>query len=417
MQDTTSFGLKGYFEWKKGKRIRLGLASSLLAPYWDGLARRMFEQGYGWHSVRRTIEIAKPFAAYAQLQGVYDAGELTEDLVERYLKVRRLRESPWCLRRLLSFLRERGILRTGSDSQDTPRHELLDEYLRFLLEHRGISTGRIDEHRRHAGAFLEALGESAERSTIGKLDVSTVFRFVTDRAATLTRSQRKAMCAALRTFLRFLHLREYVERDLSSTVPVIPSFKLDRVPQGLEREDIAKILNVVDRSTPVGRRDYAILLVLATYGIRNGQLCALRLDDVDWRQDTLRVRAAKGGRDALLPLQPAVGNAVVDYLQHGRPAWPFRELFLRVRAPMGPLRGNLNDIIRPYARKAGVTTPQTSPRAWRHACATRLLSNGHSLKTIGDMLGHRNIETTFIYTKVDVEMLRQAALDWPEVQP
>lgn len=150
--------------------------------------------------------------------------------------------------------------------------------------------------------------------------------------------------------------------------------------------------------------------------MRSGQVCGLRLDDLDWRHETLRVRAAKDGRNTLLPLPPAVGEALIDYLRHGRPTWPAREIFLRARAPMGALRGNLTNIIKLYAQKAGLALPSFSPHAWRHACATRMLVQGHALKTIRDVLGHRSIETTAIYTKVDIEQLRHAALEWPEVR-
>jgi integrase len=156
-----------------------------------------------------------------------------------------------------------------------------------------------------------------------------------------------------------------------------------------------------------------MLLLLATYGIRAGQLCALRLDDIDWRRQTVRIRAAKGGRDTLLPLRPSVGEAIVEYLRNARPRSSRRQLFLRVRAPIQALTGSVSTQIRPYALRAGVAPP-FGAHAWRHACASRLLAQGHPLKTIRDVLGHRSIESTFIYTKVDIGMLRQAALDWPE---
>ncbi len=205
-----------------------------------------------------------------------------------------------------------------------------------------------------------------------------------------------------------------MERDLSAVVPVIPTFKLDRLPPVIQPEAIDKILGAVDRSTVVGRRDYAMLLVLATYGLRAGQLCDLRLEDFDWRQETLRIRGVKGGEDVLLPLRPAVGEAVVAYLRNGRPSVATsRAVFLRVRAPLGPLGGNLTNLIKPYARLAGLTQVPLGAHAWRHGCASRMLASGQSLKTIRDTLGHRSIETTFIYTKADVEQLREAALDWP----
>jgi len=414
--DTRTSGVNAYFI-RMGFRARL--RACLLAPYWDDLIETMCGRGYSRHVIYATIHHALWFAEFAATRGVGDARGLTDELVIRYHGTcpqhpRMAAESRRYLRWVMGFLRAGGILPAVRAAPVTASLPLLDEYLRFLADHRGIGVRRIERHRVHVQAFLESLGPPDTVIPAG-LDAGAVFRFITTRAPALGRSERKSMCAALRTFLRFLRLRGALTQDLAAVVPVIPSFKLDRLPRGIAWEDIQKILAVVDRSTPMGRRDYALLLVLATYGIRSGQLCALRLADIDWRHDTLRVRAAKGGRDTVLPLRPVVGEALVDYLRHGRPTWPVREVFLRIRAPRGPLRGNLTNIIKPYARTAGVSAPSFGPHAWRHACATRMLAHGHALKTIRDVLGHRSIETTFIYTKVDIERLRLAALEWPEV--
>jgi integrase len=181
-------------------------------------------------------------------------------------------------------------------------------------------------------------------------------------------------------------------------------------------EDIQKTIRAVDSASVKDRRNRALLLILATYGMRIGQIRALRLDDLDWRAGTIRFHGVKGGRDVVLPLTTEVGEALVAWLQV-RPRVAFREVFLRLRAPIRPLRSNLYPLIERYARKAGVTAPIVGARTWRHGRATRMLERGVSLKTIRDMLGHRSIDSTFIYTKVDLPMLRQAALEWPGGEP
>ncbi len=408
-----------YGRWKRRRRIRSTLEQGLFAPYWDDLASFLFQQGYSWYTVRRVIELAKPLATYAEKQrGVRDVAALSDEIVTGYVEGRPRNESRPCLRLLLRFLRDRGIVPPAAEPSVSTRshHPVVDEFLDFLRDHRGTGQGTAEQHRRHVEALLSALGHQAQGEEFRSLSGASVQRFITSRAGELSRGQRKAMCAALRTFLRFLFLRGYTSLDLVSAVPIIPSFKLERVPTAISTDAIERILAAVDRSTLVGRRDYAMLLLLATYGVRAGQLCALRLDDIDWRRQLLRIPGAKGGRDAAYPLHPAVGEAIVDYLRHGRPVgWSVRQLFLRVRAPVGPLRGVLANTIKPYARKAGVEVPSLGAHAWRHACATRMLAKGQSLKTIRHMLGHRSIETTFIYTKVDLGALRQAALEWPEV--
>lgn len=414
-QSPSASAIEKYF---KRRRFRARLSACMLAPYLDDLTAWLTERGRPQGAIYETLRNALRLAEFAVREGICDPTLLTDDLVDRLLvgvagQPRLHKEVRLSLRRVMAFLRERGVVPAPRSSPVEPDPPLIAEYLRYLRDHRGIGESRVQLHRRHVSAFVEAI-EGAGKS-ISQLDAAGIFRFVTTRAQGMSRSQRKSMCAALRSLLRFLHLRGDIPSELSTAVPVIPSFKLDRLPAVIALVDIERILAAVDRSTPIGRRDYAMLLVLATYGIRAGQLCALRLEDIDWRHEMIRIRGAKGGGDTLLPLRPAVGQAVVDYLRHGRPSvGSWREVFLRVRAPIGPLAGAVQNIIKPYARKAGLTDIPLGAHAWRHGCASRMLASGQSLKTIRDTLGHRSIETTFIYTKVDIEKLREAALEWPE---
>jgi integrase/recombinase XerD len=412
-----SDSIENYFG-RRGFRARL--QACMLAPHWDELAAWLVARGHPDRQVYETLRHGLRLAEFADSLGIHGPGLLTGDLVDRCLadvsgQPRLHRDRRLCVLRVMAFLRERG-LSPVPPSPEEPNKPLVAEYLHYLREHRGTGEESVQRHRRHVCAFVDAV-EGKDGST-RQLDADRIFRFVTKRAQGMSRSQRKAMCAALRSFLRFLHVRGDISSDLSMAVPVIPSFKLDRLPAVLSLADIERILSVIDRSTAIGRRDYAMLLVLATYGLRAGQLCALRLDDIDWRHETMRIRGAKGGRDVMLPLRPSVGQAIVDYVRHGRPSGgSWREVFLRVRAPIKPLAGVVHNIIKPHARRAGLSGVPLGPHAWRHACASRMLASGQSLKTIRDVLGHQSIETTFIYTKIDISKLREAALEWPEVTP
>jgi site-specific recombinase XerD len=407
-------GFEHYLRWKREKPLRpLHLDRGLLAPHWDNIAFAMFERDYSWYCVRQTILTSRAFATYAESVGVSDVAALSDDLIDQHVQVRPRRYGKRSLERLMFVLRERGVVpRATVEAPTLP--PLLDEYLRFLEAHRALSERGRYLHRIHVHALLESLGEAGSPSGVGDLQIAAIHRSITARAPSLDRDGRKRMCTAVRSFLRFLYLRGHVDRDLSSAVPVIPDFRLGRLPRSIAWEDLQKILAVIDRSTDTGCRDYAIMMILATYGIRAGQLVALRLDDIDWRRGTIHVPAAKAGRDMVLPLLPQVGEAIVQYVRRSRPDWPFRQLFLCLRPPMRPMTSCLMGVIKPYAIAAGVKKP-FGPHAWRHACATRLLVRGQSLKAIRDLLGHRHLDTTFIYTKVDVETLRQAALEWPEV--
>jgi site-specific recombinase XerD len=392
---------------------RARLRASVLAPYWNDFVEEMEGRGYRRYTTYRTVEVSLALAEHATKRGLHDTASLTDEFVAKYIRRRRSpRDAPRYLGHMVRFLRSRGAVPTPGARPAQAPCPLAEEYARFLRDHRGIGEKTIGRRRADVSAFLESLGKEGTAATISSLSPDAVHAFVMARPEKLARSSKKTLCAALRMFLRFLLLRGYLARDIVSSVPVIPSYKLDRLPRGIAWEDIQKILAVVDRTTVVGRRDYAIFLMLATYGIRVGQLCAMTLDDIDWRRQTIRVRAAKGGRDTVLPLRRSVGEALVAYLRDGRASSCHREIFLRVRAPLAPLRAALTAQIRPYARRAGVNPPYGT-HAWRHACATRMLAGGQSLKTIRDVLGHISIESTFIYTKVDVETVRQAALEWP----
>lgn len=268
-KDASHF-LERYRSWRRRTRIAAGLRGGILAPYWDELAAFLVRRGHTWYSARRVIEIAKPFAAHAEAVGVTNASELNEALVDRYLKVRQLRESRSCLHRLMLFLCEQGIVKDtkGEIPATKLTSPIVSEYRHFLEDHRGIGRKSSGQHQRYVESLLEVLGKDDFQSLTG----AEVQRFITDRAKGLSRAQRKMLCASIRSFLRFLYLRGYTPIDLRSAVPVIPSFKLERLPVAVSPETIEKILAAVDRSSPVGRRDYAMLLSIATYGMRGPAL-------------------------------------------------------------------------------------------------------------------------------------------------
>jgi len=220
----------------------------------------------------------------------------------------------------------------------------------------------------------------------------------------------------LRTFFRFCFSQGYIERDLSHAIPTLRTYKLDRLPRGITDEEAQLILSNINRQTETGRRDYAIIQILYTYGIRGGQVRALLLDNIDWNQSHIRFAPLKHGKEVLQPLTDDVGESILDYLQHSRPKMAYPHVFLTIRAPYRPLQYSttLSEIIRRNMRDAGITSAVSGAHVFRHCFASRMLKQGHSLKSIADMIGHRCIHTTFIYTKVDFQALNPVALEWPE---
>jgi site-specific recombinase XerD len=219
------------------------------------------------------------------------------------------------------------------------------------------------------------------------------------------------LASALRVFLRYLKREGVTERDLSKSVETPQHYRLADIPRSIGWDAVQQMLEQVDRRTAVGRRDYAMLLLMVTYGLRAREVAALTLDDIDWKRDRLHVRERKADHTTVYPLAPAIGEAIVDYLKNGRPSVECRELFCRHLAPQGPLTHvTMSTCAAKYLHKAGIPVNRPGSHTLRHACVQRLVDEGFPLKSIGDYVGHRAASSTMIYAKVQVDDLREVAL-------
>lgn len=325
--------------------------------------------------------------------------------------LRRVRHS---INRFTEYLRLEGRLEGGVEPQ---RHQpLLEAYLAWMRDYQHAAAGTLELRGHGVGRFLAWLGPQATAEGLSELSAERVETFFIGYAKEKGRAARRSMQSALRTFLRFCLHAGYMARRLEHAVPTLRSYRLSQVPRGLSETEAQKVLCVVDRRTKVGRRDYAILQLLHSYGVRGGQVRALRLADVRWAQDQILFRAMKNGKDTLLPLTAEVGQSLLDYLQNARPPCGFPEIFLTCRAPYHPLPASnaLSVIVERRIRTAGIDVPSHGAHAFRHGFATRMVAEGHSFKALADVLGHRHLATTFLYTKVDFNALKQVALEWPQ---
>jgi site-specific recombinase XerD len=223
----------------------------------------------------------------------------------------------------------------------------------------------------------------------------------------------RALVTSLRGLLRFLYLEELTASDLTAAVPSVAGWRGASLPKALPAEHVARLLASCDRTTAVGLRDFAILSVLSRLGLRAGEVAALECGDVDWRAGEIVIRG-KGDRHERLPLPVDVGDALVDYLRHGRPRRSDPHLFLRARAPLGPLTGGdgaIGLLVRRACRRAGL--PPVGVHRLRHTVATEALRAGAPLEEIASLLRHRHHATTAIYAKVDFLRLRELARPWP----
>jgi len=317
------------------------------------------------------------------------------------------------LSRFVAYLGEKGLF------DPIPQREsfapLLAGYLEWMQQQHA-AVGTCELRAQYLTVFLRWLGPQATPQGVASLGRQDIEAFFLSYAQRVGKAGRRSMQSTLRTFFRFCLHQNYVQQPLDLAVPTLRTYKLASVPRGLTETQACQVLQYIDRKTTVGRRDYAIVQLLFTYGVRGGQVRSLRLEQIDWTQSRILFAASKGGKDCCLPLTTEVGESLLDYLQNARPPTSDPQVFLTARAPYHPLprASSLSVIIERRIRTAGVEISSKGAHAFRHGFATRMLKQGHSLKAIADVLGHRHLGTTFIYTKVDFNALEQTALEWPK---
>jgi integrase/recombinase XerD len=218
--------------------------------------------------------------------------------------------------------------------------------------------------------------------------------------------------------MRYLVYRGLCDKRLINAVPSIPHWRLARLPKSLTKQQCTSLLDAFNQSTPFGLRDYAVTLCLLRLGIRANEVSALSFDDIDWRKGILRVHHCKGHRVNLLPISTDLGQAITNYIRHGRPPSRYRNVFIQHRPPIGePIKScTVQAIIRRAFRRSGISIISMGSHVLRHTVATQMVCSGASIKEVADILGHRSINTTCIYAKVDFPSLAAVALPWPEVK-
>jgi site-specific recombinase XerD len=300
---------------------------------------------------------------------------------------------------------------TGKRStKPVPFNDLAPGFFPYLKEERGLQISSI-KHYQHALRFFEAYLVKINLPQLSELSPPVLSAFITQSGQHLSHSTVKEICSSLHVFLRYLYREHFTERDLSSAVEYPAQYRLSRIPRSISWEEVRRMLEAVDRRTPVGKRDYAILLLLLTYGLRAREVAALTVDNIDWKRERLLIPERKAGHCTAYPLSSVVGNAIVEYLQKARPQTNDRHLFFRVLAPKKPLTHTaISSRASFYLQKAGIPVSRPGSHTLRHTCVQHLVDAHFSLKIIGDYVGHRSPSSTEIYTKVDIEALREVAM-------
>jgi site-specific recombinase XerD len=386
----------------------------------ESFARSLREQGYAQYSIHRQVLLGACFSRWLKQKGIALTG-ITSDHPIQYLRFRSRRVRPSrgdaaALKHLLDFLRGANAVPVERMPRRTltPVERYTQAYEQHLRDARGLASATIINYVPFIRSFLTNLF-GANPVRLSRLCAGDIVSFVQQQAPRLHPKRAKLLTSALRSFLQYARYRGQTKLELAAAVPVVPNWSRSSIPRAIAADQIRQLLDSIDQHTAVGRRDYAILLLLARLGLRSGEVTTLELDDIDWNAGQLSVRGKSGQRNEL-PLPADVGKAMAVYLQRGRPRrCTSRRVFLRARAPIRGFRGasGVGSIVRHRLQRAGIDAPTFGAHQFRHRLATELLHQGASLGEIGELLGHRSPETTKIYTQVDLDALRTLALPWP----
>ena len=390
-----------------------------LAAQIAAFARCAREEGYARQSRYRRVLLAAGFSRWLGRQAVR-LPRVSSEHAKRYLRsrARRVRVhngDAAALRQFLDFLRQHDIVPAEkvAPRRLTPVEQEARAFEHYLRDERALARATCVNYVPFIRSFLtERFGRRPV--TLSRLCAGDVVHFVQRQAPRLHLKRAKLLTSALRSFLRYARYRGEVTLDLAAAVPVVANWSMPSIPRAIGPDQVRRLLASIDRCTATGRRDYAIVLLLARLGLRSGEVAFLELDDLDWNAAQVSVRG-KGGQRTALPLPAAVGAAIAAYLRHGRPRSGSRRVFLRSKAPVRGFlhQSAIGSLIRHALQRAAIQAPTTGAHQFRHALATQMLRRGASLTEIGEVLRHRSPQTTSIYAKVDLTALRTLALPWP----
>ena len=389
-----------------------------LAAHIDGFADLLSHQGYATQTARSKIRLAADLSTWLgrRQMGVTD---LREDLIHGFLEARRKqsllrRDDSWTLTQLLAHLRRQGaVFHQAASAIATPLDRITRDYTHFLVHERGLRPATLTNYVPIARRLLETKFGSGKVS-LSKLQLTDVTEFVVGDSSNCSPRRAQLTASALRSFLGFLTHQGKVPASLAASVPTVANWRLAELPQFLQPAEVEKLLRSCNQRTPTGRRDYALLLLLARLGLRAGEVVHLTLESINWAAGEVLIQG-KSAREDRLPLLPDVGRALAAYLKRDRPACSSRRVFVRMKAPRQGFASSaaVCTILKRALRRADLHPPKMGAHLLRRSLATKMLRSGASLAQIGEVLRHQLAQTTEIYAKVDLAALRPLAQPWP----
>lgn len=395
------------------------LSLPLLGPIADGFDDWLAANSYAVGSRKQIIRMLPHLDADLRRRRVRDVADLTHVLLfvcwRSLIKI--YPSGAGSVRSLERYLASASMIAIhGIESAQTSFSALLsNEYANHLLQVRGFAASTIHHHRYTAQCFLDHL--KGKKIRVGSIQPRDIETYVRQAGKRLSRASLQHEIAAVRGFLRFLATEGKTRPGLDGQIDTPRLYRLEQLPRALPWDMVTALLRSIDTKSALGIRDYAMFLLIATYGLRASEVVGLGIDDILWRQGILRIQQRKTSSPLELPLTNEVMAAVVKHLKRTPPRTPYRKVFLRMRAPLGVLKPTaVTEAFQAMVRKSGLAVPYQGPHCLRHAYALHLLKKGTPLKTIGDILGHRTAESTSMYLRLATADLREVALAVPGTQ-
>jgi integrase/recombinase XerD len=388
----------------------------VLGPVMDSFAAQLQQQRYTRGSGRHQLQMAAHICRYLKRRGRKRMSEIREEDMNACCRWYRRRFSSHggTVSVLARFLRERGLIKPAAALPPSPTDICLNNFAAHLRDARGYAPSTVCRRVQIAAEFLQWLKVEREPHRLSLLTISDVERFIRHLGKRMGRVGLQKPIATIRNFLRFLAADGVIPAGLDSRIDTPRVYRQEQLPRALPWPTVQAFLHSIDREHAMGKRDYAMFILMTTYGLRACDIVALTLDDVQWRSQRVRIRQSKTGKPLELPLTEEVGSAIYDYLKHVPRCGTFRQLFLRVKAPAGALKPTgVIEAFQACSRRSGLDIPYKGVHCLRHSYALHLLRSGQSLKTIGDILGHRSPESTAVYIRLATDDLREVALHIP----
>ncbi len=386
----------------------------------DDLIHWLHDRSYSSASVRNYLNALPKMVRWLQREGVKSLAQLSEQELRLAYDYYRSREpNVGCAVHILSrFFSERGIIAEGEQPPPSPTELEVDQFAEYLCGVRGLVMSTVAVHTSRLRCFLEFLRFDQNPDCLRRLQIHQIEAFLHRCAQTNNRYSMQHVVATIRTFLQREHALGILPRTLHLQIDTPRVYRLERLPRAIPWNQVEALLCSIERSEPHGMRDFTLLYLAAAYGLRSSELVRLTLDDVDWRGRILLIAERKNRHATQLPLTDEAANILINYLRKARPQSSHRQLFLRMRAPGGPLNPTaVHDVLEHRIKRSGLELPRCGSHVLRHSFALNLLRQGIGIKTIGDALGHRDIESTFVYLRLDLEDLREAAQPAPTPIP